>query len=202
MPSLPHFPAAAIYALAVLAANLTATLFVPFPVFGQVAVGTFLFGITFSQRDRLHQSGGRRLVYWVILGTAVLNFLVMLSFLHLWGGPAVGAARWVGWEWLAQGLAMLRESTFRVLLASFSAIVLAEAADTEVYHQLRRRSWVVRVLRSNLLSIPLDSLLFNLVAFAGIFPWAMLLSIVFGEVVIKFLVSLAYGWHIRPHRTS
>ena len=51
---------AVIYILAVLAGNLTATAFIPFPVFGQVAVGTLIFGVTFTQRDRMHSAGGRR----------------------------------------------------------------------------------------------------------------------------------------------
>ena len=41
---------AIIYITAVLLANLTATWFVPLPLFGQVAVGTFVFGFTFTQR--------------------------------------------------------------------------------------------------------------------------------------------------------
>jgi uncharacterized PurR-regulated membrane protein YhhQ (DUF165 family) len=49
---------ALIYILATLGANYTAAWFIPFPIFGQVAVGTFIFGITFTQRDKLHGAGG------------------------------------------------------------------------------------------------------------------------------------------------
>jgi hypothetical protein len=54
---MPFLINAAIYILATLGANYTATWFIPFPVFGQVAVGTFIFGLTFTQRDRLHVGG-------------------------------------------------------------------------------------------------------------------------------------------------
>jgi hypothetical protein len=73
------------------------------------------------------------------------------------------------------------------------AIVLAEAADTEIYHRLRNRSWSVRVLNSNAVSVPMDSILFNVVAFAGIFSPMLLVQIIFGELVIKYSISALYA---------
>jgi hypothetical protein len=77
---------------------------------------------------------------------------------------------------------------WRIIAASFTAIVLSETADTEVYQQLIERSWLQRVTGSNLVSIPMDSLLFNVIAFAGLpdFPPLMLAQIIFGEIVTKF----------------
>ena len=156
-----------IYILAVLAANYTATWFVPLPVFGMLSVGTLIFGVTFTQRDRVHRFG-RRPVYLMIF-LAALGMVLESVFL--------------GVEW-------------RIILASFIAIVLSETADTEIYHKLLHRSWIQRVTGSNLVSIPLDSLLFNLIAFAGVFAPAMLASIIFGEIVTKFATgALAALWH-------
>ena len=152
--------AAIIYIVAVLAANLTATWFLPLPVFGQVAVGTFIFGFTFTQRDRMHVRG-RKFVYGVIALTAVLSAIL----------SAVG------------------QVPPRIILASVVAIVLAETADTEVYQRLLANSWWHRVLTSNAVSIPLDSLFFNLVAFLGVFDARMLVALIFGEIVVKFLVG-------------
>ncbi len=59
-----------IYITAVLAANYTATWFVPLPVFGMVSIGTLIFGITFTQRDRVHRHG-RKAVYAMILAAAL-----------------------------------------------------------------------------------------------------------------------------------
>jgi uncharacterized PurR-regulated membrane protein YhhQ (DUF165 family) len=91
----------------------------------------------------------------------------------------------------AAAVGMVLESLFlgvewRIILASFIAIVLSETADTEIYHRLLHRRWIQRVAGSNLVSIPLDSLLFNLVAFAGVFAPGMLLAVIFGEIVAKF----------------
>ena len=63
---------ALIYVLATLGANYTAAWFIPFPIFGQVAVGTFIFGVTFTQRDKLH-SAGRQWVYGTIAFAAFAN---------------------------------------------------------------------------------------------------------------------------------
>lgn len=160
------FPSMTIYIVAVLAANYTATWFIPLPIFGMVSVGTLIFGITFTQRDRVHRYG-RKAVYSMIMMAAVGMVLESL-FLAV--------------EW-------------RIILASFIAIVLSEAADTEIYHKLLHRSWLQRVAGSNIVSIPLDSLLFNLIAFLGVFEPAMLVAIIFGEIVTKFATgSLAALW--------
>ena len=163
-----------IYIVAVLVANYTATWFIPLPVFGLVSVGTLVFGITFTQRDRVHRYG-RKAVYLMIFIAAVGMVLESL---------------FLGVEW-------------RIIAASFIAIVLSETADTEVYHKLLRRSWMQRVIGSNLVSIPLDSILFNLIAFLGVFQPLMLVAIIFGEIVTKFVTgALAALWRSRDENLS
>ncbi len=157
-----------IYVVAVLVANYTATWFIPLPIFGMVSVGTMVFGITFTQRDRVHRYG-RGPVYLMILAAALGMVLESL---------------FLGVEW-------------RIILASFIAIVLSEAADTEVYQKLLHRSWIQRVAGSNLVSIPLDSVLFNLIAFLGVFKPSMLVAIIFGEIVVKFTTgAIAALWRV------
>ena len=153
-----------IYISVVLAANYTATWFFPLPIFGQVAVGTFIFGITFTQRDILHRYGRKR-VYQVIFLAAVLSVLESVVL----GVP------------------------YRIVIASFSAIVLSETADTEVYQRLRDRSWMPKVISSNAVSIPIDTLIFNLLAFLGVFPPLELLAIIWGEIVVKTLSGAVAG---------
>lgn len=181
---------------AVLGANLTATAFVPVAGFGQVAIGTLIFGLTFTQRDLLHRRG-RAFVYRVIVWTALANTLLMWSYTQGWGPWAVERFTALGWSWAATSAAYLAEGGWRVLGASLLAILLAESADTEVFHRLRQR-WLGRSLVSNAVSIPVDTLVFNAVAFAGLFGAGLWWSIVFGEIVVKYAVSLGYalllGW--------
>lgn len=149
-----------IYIVAVLLANYTATMFIKFPLFGMVSYGTLIFGVTFTQRDRVHKYG-RRAVYLMIALAAVGMVLESL---------------FMGVEW-------------RIILASFVAIVLSETVDTEIYQKLLARPWIERVTGSNLVSVPMDSILFNMIAFAGVFEPRMLVSIIFGEIVVKFMTG-------------
>ena len=159
---------AIVYVVAVLAANYTAEWFIPLPLFGTVAVGTLIFGVTFTMRDYVHQYG-RRAVYLMIAITSVL---------------AVGESIWLG---VPQ----------RIILASFIAIIISETADTEVYQRLLHRSWLMRVAGSNAVSIPIDTVVFNLIAFAGVFPVAFLVSLTIGEIFIKFATGgLAATWKL------
>jgi uncharacterized PurR-regulated membrane protein YhhQ (DUF165 family) len=157
----PFVVNAIIYILATLGANYTAAWFIPFPVFGQVAVGTFIFGVTFTQRDKLH-AAGRRWVYGTIAAAALANVL----------------------------MSALLAVPMRIILASFIAIVLAETADTEIYQKLLRYPWLVRVAGSNAVSVPLDTLLFTLVAFAGVLSTIEILSLLFGEIITKYAIGL------------
>lgn len=152
---------ATIYIAAVLLANYTAIWFVPFPMFGAVAIGTLIFGVTFTARDYVHRLGRGR-VYVMICVSAVASAAL----------SAVGAVDW------------------RVILASVIAIILSETVDTEIYQRLLSQRWIMRVAGSNAVSIPLDTALFNLIAFAGVFTWPVLASIMFGEIVVKFAVAL------------
>jgi len=198
------FREAFLYMAAILVANLTATLFLPLEIVPGtgvlVSVGTLVFGITFTQRDRLH-AHGRRFVYKAIAVSAVLNLAMLVSFSHLWGGWVAGAFSELGWVWLAGAAEMLKDNGWRVFLASFLAIVIAESTDTEVFHFYRRHSWLGRVFRSNAVSIPVDSVLFNLIAFAGspFFPPVVLIKVILGEIVAKFAVGALYAL-LHPRR--
>jgi uncharacterized PurR-regulated membrane protein YhhQ (DUF165 family) len=152
---------ALIYIAATLGANYTAAWFFPLWIFGQAAVGTLIFGVTFTQRDRLH-SAGRRWVYGTIMVAAVSNVAMSIAL----GVP------------------------FRIILASFLAIIIAEAVDTEVYQALINRSWLTRVASSNAVSIPLDTVLFTMVAFAGELSTPEILALLVGDTIVKYIIGI------------
>lgn len=127
---------------------------------GSVSLGTLTFGATFTVRDALHRSG-RRPVYAAL---AVAMLLVL-------------------------GLALLHAVPWRILVASLVAVALSETLDTEVFHALRRRSWLARVLASNAVAIPVDTLLFNLIAFRGVLPWSFLAGVILTDILIKYLAA-------------
>ncbi len=153
-----------VYVGCTLLANYTFDSFLPVGGFFLLNVGTLFFGVTFTQRDRVH-GFGRRAVYAMILSAAIAN--VLLSS-HL-GTPL----RYVG--------------------VSFLSIVLSETADTEIYQRLVHRRWITRVATSNAVSAPMDTLIFTLLAFVGQ-PFATLhwlLQVIATDIVVKYASSMA-----------
>ena len=152
-----------VYVAATLLANFTLDSFIPVGDFFLVNVGTLFFGLTFTQRDRLHRYG-RRTVYAMILAAATTNVVLAASL----GTP------------------------LRFVVVSFVTILLAEAADTEVYQRLLASRWLVRVASSNAVSAPLDTVLFTLLAFWGQ-PYATagwLTQVIVTDVLVKYAAGI------------
>lgn len=154
---------ASVFVVCTVLANFTLDSFVPLGDFFLVNVGTLFFGITFTQRDRLHRFG-RPLVYRLIAVAAGANVVAALAL----GTP------------------------LRYVAVSFLAIVVAETANTEVYHRLLRFRWLARVAGSNAVAAPLDTVLFTTLAFAGA-PFATLqwmTQVIVTDVLVKYAASM------------
>jgi len=54
-----------------------------------------------------------------------------------------------------------------------------------------------RVLVSNAISIPIDSVLFALIAFAGALPAQAIVGIIIGNLLIKYLISVVFAPSLR-----
>jgi uncharacterized PurR-regulated membrane protein YhhQ (DUF165 family) len=174
------------YVAVVAVSNLLVDKFINLGAFGLLSAGTITFGITFTIRDLAHQASvqaglGRRPIFYMIGVAAIVNVLVAIAT----NTPA------------------------RFLIASFLAILVSEGIDTEIYHRLRSRSWLVRVISSNAVSVPLDSSIFTVVAFFGVdgYDAITMLQIVQADLIFKFLVGTVIalaktGWNRRNDRAS
>jgi uncharacterized PurR-regulated membrane protein YhhQ (DUF165 family) len=149
-----------LYILAILAANLTAETILTVG-FLQFALGTLFFGAIFTLRDMIHQRYDKMVVYATILAAMGVNIV-------------------------AAAAAMM---PFRIIVASALALVLSELTDTEVYHALRHRVWIIRVLSSNALSVPLDTTLFTLLAFYGVWTNDLIASVIVGDSLVKYAIA-------------
>jgi uncharacterized PurR-regulated membrane protein YhhQ (DUF165 family) len=152
-----------VYVVCTVLANYTFDAFLPVGGFFLVNVGTFFFGITFTQRDRVHQYG-RRAVYLMVAVAAVLNVVMSL----------------------------LIDTPLRYVGVAFLAIIISETADTEIYQRLLDRPWITRVIRSNAVSAPLDTLIFTTLAFWGesfaTFGW--MVQVIVTDVLVKYGASI------------
>ncbi len=149
-----------LYILAILAANLTADTILTVGVV-QFALGTLFFGVIFTLRDLIHRQYDKTVVYATILAAIGVNVVAAAAAL----------------------------TSPRIIVASAIALFLSELTDTEVYHALRHRIWVIRALSSNALSAPLDTMLFTLLAFYGVWSNDLIASVIVGDSLVKYVIA-------------
>ena len=158
-------------------------------VFGlAVDMGTFIYPITFTLRDVVHKVLGKRSAQTVIITAAVINLLMAAYF--SWVASVPSDPDWgLGVEFSA-----ILGPIWRIVVASILAEVVSELIDTEVYQWYvdrfgQRNQWA-RVVLSNAVSIPVDSLIFSIGAFGWALPWGVVWQIFLFNLVVKYLVSL------------
>ena len=95
---------------------------------------------------------------------------------------------------LGREFAAILAPVWRIVLASIAAEVISELLDTEIYHwfvtRITTRYQWMRVLISNAISIPVDSLIFSVGAFGGMLPWPVVGQIFIFKLLIKFGMTL------------
>ena len=163
-----------------------------------VDMGTFIYPITFTLRDLVHKTLGKRNAQALIVMAAVIN-LFMAAYLA-WAASVPSDPAWgLGAEFSA-----ILGPLWRIVIASILAELVSELIDTEVYHWFVTRitekyQWA-RVLLSNSISVPIDNLIFAVGAFGALpflqdhfltLPW-----VVVGEI---FVFNLICRLKIRNH---
>jgi len=175
------------YVAASLVANVMSVRLVRIAGFS-IDAGTLIYPLTFTLRDVVHKVGGARLARVTIVTAAAMNVMMAVAF---WAAANLPADPQAGPQ---EQFGQVLVSTWRIVLASILAQVVAELIDTEVYRRIRARLGVrhqwARVLGSNAVSIPVDSVIFVLVAFWGVVPGGVLRSIIWANIVVKGLTSM------------
>ena len=170
-----------LYVGVVVMAQVGTNKIVDVPLTGLVAPGgTFLIGIALSMIEIAHRTAETRRDGW-------LNAQMMV------------ACGWVASAILAGYLAILNvmspsdplfdrlAGTWRIVLASLLAFAVSETVDNSFGAYLRDRihdAW--RVVATNAISVPLDSVVFLFVAFGS-------LDFFKGQVFVKYVATLLVG---------
>jgi uncharacterized integral membrane protein (TIGR00697 family) len=158
-------------------------------IFGMsVDAGTLIYPLTFTIRDLVHKVAGRRAARIIILAAAVINLGMAGLFWivsQLPYDPSAGPQP----DWNA-----VLAPVWRIVIASILAEIFSELADTEIYHLWVTRitssyQWL-RVLVSNAVSVPLDSLIFVWAAFGGVLPTPVVWEIFGANILLKGVFTL------------
>lgn len=183
------------YVFAQALADVAATKLVQLGPFA-VPAGTAIFAVTFTLRDMIHKRLGKEWAQAAIVMAAVYNLAMAL---YLRAAAALPAPSFYPF---ADAWSAIFSFVPAIVLASIAAELVSELVDTEVYHRWRNArpgapQWT-RVLVSNAVSLPIDSVLFVSLAFVLLPPlfgtqalaWRALPALIAGQMLIKAIITL------------
>lgn len=147
-----------LYLLAIVLANLSATIFGPYAT---IANAFAFIGLDLTCRDKLHEAWHDEHLY-----RNMFRLIVTGSLLSFFVASALG-----------QG-----ELSARIALASMISFALAALTDTIVYGILWKKPRMIKINGSNIASAAVDSVVFPTVAFGSFLPIVTL-----GQFVAKVL---------------
>jgi uncharacterized integral membrane protein (TIGR00697 family) len=149
-----------------------------------VPAGVFIYALTFTLLDVIHERLGKQGARQVI-GTAFVANLLLAGYAQLtvsWPAPAFFDGQ--------DAVARVLGAAPRIVAASLIAYLVASLVDAEIFAWWRARvggyRWA-RVLVSNAVSTAVDSVVFVTLAFAGVLP---ILPLVVGQYVVKMVVTV------------
>ncbi len=149
--------------------------------------GTLLYPLTFTLRDLIHKKSDKKTALHIVYIGVVMNLLMFIVFFIVSKLPAdmlVGEQKEFG---------QVLVGSWRIVLASIVAMFISEVVDSEIYQwyaEKFKKYHFMRVLTSNFISVPLDSAIVTLIAFYGVMPNSVLISITLVNIAIKYIITL------------
>jgi queuosine precursor transporter len=175
-----------LYLAAQLIANILSTKIVALPIINlAVDGGTIIYPLTFTLRDLVHKTWGKRNARQVIIISALLNGLMFVLFWLI--GMMTPDPSWH----LQKAYDQILLPVGRIVLASVIAQVISELIDTEIFSYLFKTIGdLTAVFFSNLAGLLVDSVIFSLIAFLGNLPLATVGQIMVANILIKLIISV------------
>ncbi len=177
---------AVLYVVISMLSNITSLRIISIFKFSMDA-GTLFYPATFTLRDMIHKKDGKKAAIFIIWFAAALNILMFLSFYIVSKLPAdMGVG-----EQLDFGKVL--NPSIRIIIGSIVAMIVAETIDTKVYEYIKKRvekKYWLRVLVSNGISIPIDTVVMSAIAFYGLMDNSILISIIITNILIKVVITI------------
>lgn len=183
--------ALAIYLTSLFAANTLGLKIMPLPFDSHLSVAVFSFPVVFLMTDVIGEVYGKKIARWFVLAgflaTALFIGFSLLSLAMPWSPDG---------EWAHKSYDQIFGVSIRIALASLAAFLIAEYQDVFSFFLFRRlfgkRLFWLRSNLSNLWSQLLDSIIFMVIAFAGVYSWGTILELIVPWWLFKVAIGAAY----------
>ncbi len=180
-----------IYITSLFAANTLGLKIMPFLFGSHISVGVFSFPIVFIMTDVIGEVYGKKIARLFVLAgfisTALFMLYSLLSLILPWAHAGL---------WAKSGYNLVFGLSLRISLASLIAFIIGEYQDVITFfflkNKLGEKHFWIRSNLSNLWSQFLDTVIFMLIAFAGLYPWKSLLFLILTWWLYKVLLGLLY----------
>jgi uncharacterized integral membrane protein (TIGR00697 family) len=183
--------ALSLYLTSLFAANTLGLKIMPFLFDSHLSVAVFSFPIVFLMTDVIGELYGRQVAKWFVragfISTAVFMAYSVISLWLPWSADGL---------WAKEGYNQMFGLSLRMGMASLVAFAVAEFQDVFAFffvkEKLGLKYFWLRSLISNLWSQLLDSALFMIIAFAGVYSTEVLISTTITWWLYKVGMGLAY----------
>ncbi len=183
--------ALAVYLTSLFAANTLGLKLMPFLFGSHLSVAVFSFPVVFLMTDVIGEVYGKRIAKLFVFAGFVSVLLwtayVFLSLALPWSADA---------DWVRESYNTVFGMSGRIAIASLVAFVIAEYQDVFSFFFFRNKfgeaNFWLRSNLSNLWSQFLDTTIFMVIAFAGIYSWATLASIIVTWWLFKVGMGVLY----------
>lgn len=182
-----------LYLVSLFAANTLGLKLMPFLFDTRLSVAVFSFPVVFIMTDVIGELYGKRIAKLFVLAgfisTASFIAYSLLSLAMPWSSAAA---------WVHDGYNQVFGVSIRIALASLVAFAIAEYQDVLSFFYFKRffegsgNMFWLRPLLSNLWSQFLDTAVFMVIAFAGIYSWSTIVSISIPWWLYKVGMGFAY----------
>jgi hypothetical protein len=188
--------AIAFYVLFITMSQILAAKIGDFSIFGYqitAPVAVLIFPFTFQITDMVNENFGRKRTHRMIF-IAFITQIFMSIF--IWFSIEVPAAPFWGFDWLSNPTEAQQfwlnffGSTVRITIASWISFIITENLDAILFAKLKKwtknKNLWVRNVFSDIPTLALDSLLFIIIAFGGVFPLDLILTMIWGQLLTKW----------------
>ncbi|MGB3073126.1 MAG: queuosine precursor transporter [Candidatus Moraniibacteriota bacterium] len=183
--------ALAVYLTSLFAANTLGLKIMPFIFGSHLSVAVFSFPIVFLMNDVIGEVYGKSMAkYFVLAGflsTALFIAYSLVSLVMPWSEAG---------GWVRDGYDQVFGVSVRIALASLAAFLIAQYQDVFSFFffrdKLKIKYFWLRSSLSNLWSQLLDTTIFMVIAFAGVYSASTLVSIIFSWWLYKVAMGMLY----------